>query len=62
MSTVEKVGLGFFMLYVAIVGAWLTHIFYCIKVGNYLLLIAGGLVAPVGVVHGISVWFGAPWG
>lgn len=41
--------------------AWVTHVVVCIKAGAWLLLIAGALVAPVGVIHGIATWFGAMW-
>jgi hypothetical protein len=39
--------------------AWLTHIFTCIGDHAYGLLIAGALVFPIGIIHGIGVWFGA---
>jgi hypothetical protein len=43
------------------IAAWLTHIIHCLITAKYLLLIAGALVAPVGVIHGIGIWFGASW-
>ena len=43
------------------VGAWLTHIFHCLFASKYLLLIAGAFIAPVGVIHGIGLWFGFQW-
>jgi len=42
-------------------GAWLTHIIHCLMYAKYLLLIAGAIIAPVGVIHGIGIWFGANW-
>jgi hypothetical protein len=39
--------------------AELTHIVVCIKTATWGLLIAGCLLPPVGVVHGIGCWFGA---
>jgi hypothetical protein len=42
-------------------GAWLTHIVVCIQTGAYLLLIAGAIVAPVGMIHGVMIWCGIPW-
>lgn len=36
--------------------AWLTHIVTCFKDENYLLLIAGALVFPIGILHGLWVW------
>ena len=41
--------------------AWLTHIFHCLFAAKYLLLIAGAFIAPVGIIHGIGIWFGAAW-
>lgn len=43
------------------IGAWLTHIFHCLFAAKYLLLIAGAFIAPVGVIHGIGLWFGYAW-
>lgn len=39
--------------------AWITHIVVCLKTASYLLLIAGALVFPVGIIHGVGSWFGA---
>jgi hypothetical protein len=38
--------------------AWLTHVMSCIAAGAWGLLIAGSLLAPVGIVHGIMIWLG----
>ena len=38
--------------------AWLTSIVYCAANGMRPLLIAGAAFFPVGIVHGIGVWFG----
>ena len=40
------------------VAAWLTHVIVCIKTASYVFLLAGALVFPVGVIHGIMCWFG----
>lgn len=37
---------------------WITHIVICVRDGQWLLLIAGMIAFPVGVVHGIGHWFG----
>lgn len=39
--------------------AWITHIVVCMKAAAWGLLIAGAIFFPVGIVHGIGVWFGA---
>ncbi|HEY6430618.1 MAG TPA: hypothetical protein VIZ17_01430 [Acetobacteraceae bacterium] len=38
--------------------AWLTSIVFCSAAGLRPLLIAGALFFPVGIVHGVGVWFG----
>ncbi len=49
------------MFAVIMVAGWLTHIIHCLIEAKYLLLIAGAFVAPVGVIHGIGLWFGISW-
>ncbi len=49
------------MFAVIMVAGWFTHIIHCIIEAKYLLLIAGAFVAPVGVIHGIGLWFGISW-
>lgn len=39
--------------------AWLTHVIVCLKTASWGFLIAGAIVAPVAVIHGIGIWFGA---
>jgi len=48
-----------FML--TMLAAWITHIIHCLIYAKYLLLIAGGIIAPVGIIHGIGIWFGVSW-
>lgn len=55
------VSLGCLFLWLAMVAAWVTHIVFCITHAAWLLLIAGALVFPVGVIHGISIWLGLGW-
>lgn len=43
---------------VATVGPMLNHIVYCFKSGEYVLLLAGVIVAPVGWFHGLGLLFG----
>jgi hypothetical protein len=38
--------------------AWLTSIVFCAANGMRPLLIAGAAFFPIGVVHGVGVWFG----
>jgi hypothetical protein len=45
-------------MWLFIYAAWLTSIVFCASNGLRPLLIAGAAFFPVGVVHGIGVWFG----
>lgn len=38
--------------------AWLTHVVVSISMEAYLLLIVGVLFFPIGIIHGIMIWFG----
>jgi hypothetical protein len=51
--------LAYFALAVSAVAAWITHVIVCIKAASWILLLFGCIVAPVGVIHGVGVWFGA---
>lgn len=37
--------------------AWLNHILTCFAEGLWGFLIAGALFFPIGVIHGIWLWF-----
>ena len=43
----------------ACIAAWFTHVVVCLKAGSWGFLVAGAIFAPIGVIHGIGVWFGA---
>jgi hypothetical protein len=45
-------------IWLFVYAAWLTSIVFCSANGQRSLLIAGAAFFPVGVVHGIGVWFG----
>ncbi len=38
--------------------AWFTHVVTCIGAEKWLFLIAGAVMAPIGVIHGIGIWIG----
>lgn len=48
-------------LYLACIVAWVTHVVVSAKAGAWVFMVVGGLMVPVGVVHGVSSWFGAGW-
>lgn len=50
--------LGWLALVIASIVAWVTHVVVCIKTASWLFLITGAIFAPVGVIHGVGVWFG----
>ena len=54
VGTAASVILGLLLSY----SAWLTSIVFCASNGLRPLLIAGAAFFPIGVVHGIGVWFG----
>ena len=39
-------------------GAWLTHVVYCINHEKWVFLVAGAIMAPIGMVHGWGIWLG----
>ena len=39
-------------------GAWLTHVVACVDKAEWGFLIAGAIAFPVGVAHGVGIWFG----
>lgn len=44
---------------VGLLAAWLTHIIVSIQTASWLILIAGAILFPIGIIHGIGIWFGA---
>jgi len=50
-----------FVIGVAAIAAWLTHIVVAIAAKAWLFMIVGALIAPVALAHGVSVWLGYDW-
>jgi hypothetical protein len=38
-------------------GGWFQHLYTCTNEGLWGFLITGGLLSPIGIIHGWSVWF-----
>ena len=38
--------------------AWITHVVTCILSHEWLFMIIGAFIAPIGVVHGVMIWAG----
>ena len=56
----RKILVSLFWFAVAL-SPWINHLVYCFKTEKYLLLITGSIVAPVGWLHGLGLFFGL-WG
>ena len=37
---------------------WVTHIIVTIRSEQWLLLIAGAIMFPIGIIHGWGIWLG----
>jgi hypothetical protein len=40
------------------IAAWVTHVVHTLINGEWGFLIAGAILAPIGVIHGWLIWFG----
>lgn len=39
-------------------GSWLTHIVTCLEDEKWGFLIAGAIMFPIAIIHGVGVWLG----
>lgn len=46
---------------ITLLAAWTTNIIYCIYTNEMLMLIASAILFPVGMIHGIMLWFIGLW-
>lgn len=46
---------------ITLLAAWTTNIIYCIFTNKMLMLIASAILFPVGMIHGIMLWFIGLW-
>ncbi len=57
-----KTAIAFILLWATIIigsiAGMITHIVVCLQDQNWILLIAGAIAAPIGIIHGIGHWFG----
>lgn len=51
--------MGYVITFGLVILAWLTHIVTCLSAAKWGFLIAGALFFPIGIIHGIGIWFGA---
>ena len=38
--------------------AWFTHLFVCFSDDRWGFLIAGAIMFPIAIVHGVGIWLG----
>lgn len=38
--------------------AWITHVVTCLMLGKWGYLIAGAIMFPIAIIHGVMIWFG----
>lgn len=46
------------LFFLAVLAAWLMHVIVCLGDGSWGFLIAGAIFFPIGIIHGVGVWFG----
>jgi hypothetical protein len=49
---------GGWALAIVVFAAWITHVITCIAAAAWGALIAGALLFPVAIIHGVMIWFG----
>ena len=50
-------GVSLNLIATALGAAWVTNIVACCIQGEWSNLLVGVLVPPIGIIHGIGVWF-----
>lgn len=43
---------------ITLIAAWLTHVIFCLSNTMWGILVAGAILFPIGIIHGIMIWFG----
>jgi hypothetical protein len=51
-------GILSFIFVIAGLAAWFTHLFVCFSDDRWGFLIAGAIMFPIAIVHGIGIWIG----
>ena len=51
----QMAGIALFGISIA---AWFTHLFVCFSDDRWGFLIAGAIMFPIAIVHGVGIWFG----
>lgn len=50
--------LGFIVI-IACIASWFTHVVVCLSAGKWGFLIAGALVFPIAIIHRFGIWLDA---
>lgn len=50
--------LAMFVVSVLAFAGWLTHVIHTITNQEWLMLIAGAILVPIGIIHGWGIWLG----
>jgi hypothetical protein len=43
---------------IAVPASWITHVIVCIDTERWGFLVAGSLMFPVAMIHGVMIWLG----
>lgn len=49
---------GLILFWVTLVSPWFYHLYYCFTNKEYVLLLVGTLLVPIGWIHGLGAFFG----
>ena len=49
--------IAYISLCILFISPWIYHLIYCFKNHEYVLLIAGAVIPPVGWIHGLGAFF-----
>lgn len=47
-----------FIIVIACIASWITHVVVCLSAGKWGFLIAGALVFPIAIIHGFGICLG----
>jgi hypothetical protein len=53
-----NIAVSLLLVGLVVYASWLTSIVFCATNGHRSLLIAAATFFPIGVVHGLGIWFG----
>lgn len=46
------------VMFIVFVSAWFTHLYVCFSEEKWGFLVAGAVMFPIAIVHGIGIWLG----